>query len=116
MKRALILGSLLLVLGGSGGWYVYSRPTTRHCLLVFGPKENVRIRVSMTGQTMSLSHEGADGRLVEVGRFKRLDDCKDVELADPDGRTTYLIGRVSGMLDQPRPCLFFNVTIKGPLA
>jgi len=118
MKKAVLLGALLLALGSAGGWYVYRRPTTRHCALLFGREGQLKVWASVTGEQISLAREAA-GRLLPIGRFKRVDDCKDVELVDPDSKTTYVIERVSQMntaLLKPRIHLLVNVAVKGPLS
>jgi len=119
MKKVVLIGALLLGVGGSGSWYVYSRPTTRHCVLLFGRQGGLKVWASVTDQKMSLAREGSDGQLIPIGRFKHVDDCRDVELIGPDGKTTYVIERVSqmnGALVRPRIHLFVNVAVKGPLS
>src|SRR4051812_33005098 len=68
-------------------------------LLLFGPQARLRVWVVLDGDTLYLDRDG-DGDLTGPGeRFADSKDCKGVELADPDGRTRYLITGVSAYSD-----------------
>jgi hypothetical protein len=87
-------------------------------LLLFGPQARLRVWVVLDGDTLYLDRNG-DGDLTGPGqRFANYGECKDVELADPDGRTRYLITGVSAYSDgkPPRRHLDVSVDVKGPLA
>jgi hypothetical protein len=95
----------------------YPSRSPRYALLLFGRAVSLRIWVVLDGDTVYLDRNG-NADLTEPGeRFDKLSDCKDIELADTDGKTRY---RLTGMVvlkeDNP-PCRELNVgvEIKGPV-
>jgi hypothetical protein len=96
----------------------YDSKSPKYTLLVFGREAKLRVWLVLDGKTLHLDRN-ADGDLTgKDERFARADDCKDVEIADPDGKTRYVITGVgeyeAGELAKPR--LMVSVSIKGPLS
>jgi len=90
----------------------------KYALLLFGKQAKLRVWVVLDGQTLYLDRK-ADGDLTaKEARFARLDDCRDVAIRDPDGKTTYLIKYLGLYEDKDHPggLLQVGVEIKGPLA
>lgn len=118
MKRALLVGLLVLVVAGTGGWFLLSHDMTRYCVLVFGPNGDNRIWVNVTGHRIGIARENARGQLIPIGRYAKFDDCRDVDVSEPDSRVRYVIERVSGTIDKskPRQVLYLTVGINGHLA
>jgi hypothetical protein len=90
----------------------------KYALLLFGKEAKLRVWVVLDGQTVYLDRKG-DGDLTSKDmRFARLEDCRDVELADPDGKTHYLIRHVSviKVKDGGQEFLDVDVDIKGPVS
>ena len=78
----------------------------------------VRVWIVLDGETVYIDRNG-DGDLTAQGkRFDKLEDCKGLEIPDPDGRTRYVITciRKFGERDSPRPSLDVEVKIQGPVA
>ncbi len=90
----------------------------KYALLLFGKEANVRVWVVLDGETLYLDRN-ADGDLTaKEARFPRLEDCRDVEIRDPDGKTSYLIKYIGLFKDKDHTedVLSVGVKIKGPLA
>jgi hypothetical protein len=96
----------------------YKSRAPKYALLLFGREAKMRVWAILDGETLYLDRNG-DGDLTGPGeRFARVAECKDVEIADPDGKTRYVITSV-GHFTQPKPprsSLMVNVDVKGPLA
>jgi hypothetical protein len=87
-----------------------------YCWLVFGAKGKVRALVRLAGEEVSIDRDG-DGKFGKGERFKSEKDCKDIEIADPDGKTTYVITWVHVLHTTPaEKFLGVRVHIRGPLA
>jgi hypothetical protein len=91
--------------------------TPKYALLLFGKEAKLRVWAAVAGEVLYLDRNG-DGDLTgKDERFARLDDCKDIEIPDPDGKTRYLIQHLSVYKDKEgRESLSVDVEIKGPLA
>jgi len=62
-----------------------------YCRLIFGPKGKVRALIRLHGEEVAVDRDG-DGKFDSKGeRFQSEKDCKDVVLADPDGKSSYII-------------------------
>jgi hypothetical protein len=100
----------------------------KYALLVFGPEAKLRVWAVMDGPTLYLDRNG-DGDLTATDEhFETEADCKNIELADPDGKTKYLITAVQSdytvftevarkrrAAEGIPPQLTVNVDIKGPV-
>jgi RNA polymerase sigma factor (sigma-70 family) len=88
-----------------------------YCWLVFGPKGKVRALVRIDGEEVCIDRDG-DGKFDGKGeRFKSEKDCKDVVIADPDGKTSYVITGVHDLhVVPPDKFLEVRVRIRGPLS
>ena len=81
-----------------------------YCRLVFGPEAKLRVLVRLVGDEISIDRDG-DGKFDSKGeRFESEKDCKDVEIADPDGKTSYVITGVH-LLDVVPPEKFLEVRV-----
>ncbi len=64
---------------------------THSCWLAFGPKGKVRVLMRLKGNEVAVDRDG-DGKFDSKGeRFASEKDCKKVVIADPDGKTSYVI-------------------------
>jgi hypothetical protein len=89
----------------------------KYALLLFGQEAKLRVWAVLHGDGLYLDRNG-DGDLTGPGKhFAKVADCKNVEIADPDGKTRYLITGISMFQEgnPPQPHLMVNVDIKGPL-
>lgn len=89
----------------------------KYGLLLFGPEARLRVWIVLDGETVYLDRNGDGDLTAKDKRFAKLDDLKNVELADADGKTRYLISAV-GLYKDPKEqgeFLDVNVDIKGPL-
>jgi len=96
----------------------YKAKAPAYALLLFGPEAKVRVWVVLDGDVLYLDRDG-DGDLTDKDeRFARADDCRGIEIADPDGKTTYLITSVGVYpgVEPGRRHLSVNVDVKGPVA
>jgi hypothetical protein len=136
-----ILHSLLLAAGPAGAVDydkvdrtlakepAYRTKSPKYALLLFGPEARLRVWVVLDGETVYLDRKG-NGDLTEPGeRFDTEADCKGVEIADPDGKTKYVIesvasdytiytpeGRRQRAAEGIPPELMVSVAIRGPVA
>jgi hypothetical protein len=90
----------------------------QYCWLGFGPQGKVRVLVRLDGEAVTLEHYAGDRPTGRKERFTHRNDCKDVTINDPDGRTSYLLTRLGGTVAKPgAPAdLIASVSIKGPVA
>jgi hypothetical protein len=92
-----------------------SQPT--YCLLVFGPQAKQRTWLIFDGEVLYLDRNG-DGDLTgKDERFEKLIDCRDIEIADRDGKTRYVITgvRESARRESSLPrWLQIDVAIRNP--
>jgi hypothetical protein len=95
----------------------YASKSPKYALLLFGREAKLRVWIVLDGDVVYLDRNG-DGDLTGKGeRFAKVSDCKDIELADPDGKTRYVITRIGLFADGdlPRARLYVEVDIKGPV-
>jgi RNA polymerase sigma factor (sigma-70 family) len=87
-----------------------------YCWLVFGPQAKLRVLVRLAGDEISIDGDG-DGKFDGKGeRFESEKDCKDVEITDPDGKTSYLITAVHPLhVVPPEKFLEVRVHTRGSL-
>jgi hypothetical protein len=91
--------------------------TPRYALLLFGKEAELRVWMVLDGGMVYIDRN-ADGDLTAKDeRFARMEECRDVEIKDPDGTTSYLIKHVQTNKDkeQTREFLMVDVDIKGTL-
>jgi hypothetical protein len=96
----------------------YKSKSPKYALLLFGPDAKVRVWVVLDGETVYLDRN-ADGDLTgKDERFDKLTECKDIDIADPDGKTTYRIIAAQSFPDgekPPRPVLDVSIEVRGPV-
>lgn len=97
----------------------YQSAKPEYALLLFGPEAKRRAWVVVDGEVVYLDRNG-DGDLTAADeRFEKSGDCKDIELADPDGKTRYVITRLAvinrNQAEKYPPSVMANVTIHGDL-
>lgn len=119
MKRALLLLAGMVVASLVVAFSSLAADSkTQYCWLHFGPEARLRILVRLDGQAISLEHY-LDGKATgERPAFATVEECKDVRLSDPDGKTQYVITSLSvleGKADEPAQ-LMADVDIKGPVS
>jgi RNA polymerase sigma factor (sigma-70 family) len=87
-----------------------------YCRLVFGPQAKLRVLVRLKGDEVSIDRDG-DGKFDSKGeRFQSAKECKDVEITDPDGKTSYVITFVESLhVVPPETFLEVRVHTRGPL-
>jgi hypothetical protein len=120
MKKALVLALALVALGlvaGLAASFFRPPPKPEYCWLLFGPRTEVRVLVRLDGEAVSLEHYAGDRPTGRTEQFKDRSECKNITIADPDGKTSYVITRLSGTVAKPgAPSdLMASVDIKGPL-
>lgn len=96
----------------------YQSKIPRYALLLFGRETPLRVWLVLDGETVYLDRD-ADGDLTDADeRFKNLEACQDVEIADPDDNTTYMITSIGQYREEepPRTHLMVNLDIKGPIS
>jgi hypothetical protein len=96
----------------------YASKSPQYALLLFGREAKLRIWIVLDGDVVYLDRNG-DGDLTTKGaRFAKASDCTGIEIADPDGKTRYVITSLGVYPDgdRPRAHLMVSVDIKGPLA
>jgi len=82
--------SLLVLVGAcAGAFFMYPRSKPQYCWLVFGPDAKTRALVCLDGRSVLIDRED-DGKQEQ---FASLEDCKEVVLTDPDGKTCGGLGR-----------------------
>jgi hypothetical protein len=94
------------------------RESPKYALLLFGKEATLRIWMVLDGRTLYLDRNGAGDLTGKDQRFARTEDCRDIEIADPDGKTRYLIRSVSTfkVKDGTREILMVDLDIKGLLS
>jgi hypothetical protein len=114
-KRRLFFLVPVVLLAGIGAYFSDSRSKPEYGWLVFGPDAKVRVLVCLDGQALSLSHY-ANGQPTErKENFRHTQDVKEVAVADPDGKTSYVITGMSRVTVKKPTELMVNVQIKGPI-
>jgi hypothetical protein len=120
MKKALVFTLTLVALGlvaALGASFFRPPPKPEYCWLLFGPQAAVRILVRFDGEAVSLEHYAGDKPAGRKEQFKNRSECQNVTIADPDGKSSYVITHLSGTIARPgAPTdLMVSVDIKGPL-
>jgi RNA polymerase sigma factor (sigma-70 family) len=84
--------------------------------LVFGPQGKLRTLFRLRGEEVAVDRNN-DGKFDGKGeRFQSEKDCKDVVIADPDGKTSYVITSVHVMhVVPPEKFVEIRVHIRGSL-
>jgi RNA polymerase sigma factor (sigma-70 family) len=87
-----------------------------YCWLAFGPERKLRVLVRLDGKEVAIDRNG-DGKFDGKGeRFESEEDCKGVVLADPDGKTSYVIQKVHLLhVVPPEKFLAVWVHVRGPV-
>jgi hypothetical protein len=96
----------------------YESKAPKYALLLFGPEAKVRVWVVLDGDMVYLDRN-ADGDLTGEGEcFAKASYCTKVKIADPDGKTRYVITSmgVHRFGNPPEVHLMINVDVKGPVA
>ena len=106
----------------------YQSKKPAYALLLFGPEARLAVWVVLDGETLYLDRNGNGDLTDKNERFAKEADCKDIEIADPDGKTRYLITSLRSDYSTLTPKarkerqakglpleLMVNVTIKGPI-
>jgi hypothetical protein len=89
----------------------------KYALLLFGKEAKLRVWAVLDGVTLYLDRKGNGDLTAKEARFARMDDCRDVQLRDPDGKTTYVIKHVQTFKDNDKTeILSVDVEIQGPLS
>jgi hypothetical protein len=94
----------------------YKSGSPEYALLLFGPEARLRVWLVLDGEGLYLDRDG-DGDLTgKDEHFAKVSDCRNVTLADPDGKTSYVITHVSTFRDEEskRHSVLVNVDVKGP--
>jgi hypothetical protein len=124
-KRNTAIGTLLLALVSAATAYYLNRSKPLYAQVVFGPEARLRVWFILDGYTLYLDRSGGDmprraERLPGPTGPSQLRDCK-IHLADPDGRTRYIITKVSPIYTRQavqrgeQQELYLDVTITGPV-
>jgi hypothetical protein len=114
-KRVFCVAVSLMVLAGIGGFLFFPWHEPEYCWLLFGPDAKVRVLVRLEGETVSLDHYANGKPTGRKEHFRNRSECENITLADPDGKTSYVITRMSGSVVKagvPTE-LFVHVDING---
>jgi hypothetical protein len=95
----------------------YRSRSPKYALLLFGPEAKLRVWLALDGDAAYLDRNGDGNLTAENERFAKWSDCKQIEIADPDGTTRYVVTSIGVRPDGDRPQarLDVNVDIKGPV-
>jgi hypothetical protein len=93
----------------------YESKNPKYALLLFGQDARVRAWVVLDGGVVYVDRNGDHDLTGKDERFGKLEDCREVEIGDPDGKTRYVITGMSSYKtgDPPQERLMVNVDIKG---
>lgn len=82
--------------------------------LIFGPEKKVRVLFRLKDNELAFDLDG-DGKFESKGeRFESEKDCKDIVIADPDGKKSYVITYVHVLhVVPPTKYVYFRVEIRG---
>ncbi len=122
MKKKMFFSAAVVALISLGGYVlsVQLRPAKpEYAWLVFGPKANVRVLVSVAGDAIALRHYEGEEPTGREEQFKEQEQPSEITLADPDGVTSYAIrsiriSRKDTKKGTPTK-LLVNVEVKGPV-
>ena len=90
----------------------YVTKSPKYALLVFGPEAKLRVWIVKDGETVYLDRN-ADGDLTDANeRFANPGECRNIEIADPDGKTHYVITSIGEFEDGGRQHLMVSVDVK----
>jgi hypothetical protein len=112
MKRKwLLLGVIVVLLGAAGAsaFFLSAPSKPQFCWLFFGPKAELHVLVRLDG-TVFFDRDGSDN----LQRKDRLEECKNLVIHDPDGKTRYLVTLDEAQVVTPEKLLYITVDIKGP--
>jgi hypothetical protein len=125
MTKKGLLGSAAAVALAAAVGYVVSvqlRPgNAAHAWLVFGPAANVRVRVTVAADTITLQPFAGEMPTGREERFKDRGQPLEITLPDPDGVTSYTIRKCASPVLTIGPKkgtpteLFVNVDVNGPV-
>jgi hypothetical protein len=89
------------------------KPGAFYCWLVFGPEKKVRALVRLDGDEVAIDRDG-DGKFNSKGElFETEKDCKNVPIANPSGKTSYVVTFVDALkLVPPEKAVEFGVCIR----
>jgi hypothetical protein len=90
----------------------YMTNSPKYALLVFGPEAKLRVWVVIDGETLYLDRNG-DGDLTDPKeRFAKLEECRNIELVDPDGKTHYVITSIGQFQEAGAQHLIVSVDVR----
>src|SRR5436309_2595320 len=98
-KKWLLPLAALAVLVGVGA-YLHAGAKPKYAWLVFGSEGKLRVQVCLEGDAVTLE-QFVDGKATgRKDHFKDTADRMDLTIPDPDGKTSYVITRISGLMDK----------------
>jgi hypothetical protein len=106
-----------MVLAAAVAAFWYSRPNPEYGWLHFGPEAKLRVLIRLDGQSATLEYYSGSKPTGRKDYFEDRSKFEGLTLADPDGKTSYVItslGAPLGLVDGPAE-LTVSVDIKGPL-
>jgi hypothetical protein len=91
----------------------YQSKSPKFALLVFGPEAKLHVWIVTDGETVFVDRNG-DGDLTDPKkRFAKQDDCRNIEIANPEGKTQYVITSIGVHEFSGEKHLMVNVDVKG---
>jgi hypothetical protein len=111
MLHALVTASALMLATTTAA------PEPSYCWLTFGPEAKVRVFVRYDGEAISFERHDKGKATGPVERFAQLKDFKPVTIADPDGKTSYVIQAVFNIdyVEDLGRGLAVDVEVRGPI-
>lgn len=119
VKRPVACLVAVLLLAIVLGPFFFAAPVKpQYCWLRFGQNADVSVLVCLKGKVLTLEHY-ADGKPTgRLNQFRTDAECKNIEIVDPYGTTSYVITRLHNhKVPSGTPAeLIVHVEIKGPVS
>ncbi len=122
-RKTRLLAAALAALVAAGGYGLAVRlrqDTPGYGWLVFGPTAEVRVLVTVAGDSITLRHFAGETPTGRVEQFKCTGEPLEITLTDPDGVASYVIRRMSVSPSTAEKAeaakeLIVNVDVHGPV-
>jgi hypothetical protein len=115
---AVYLAASLLLLTAMGAFFFASLGKPQYSWLLFGQDGESRVLICLRGKAVSLEHYANGKPTGRRDEFREEAECKNIAVADPDGKTSYVI---TSLRENEVPAgahaeIMVHVEIKGPVS